>query len=334
MFSRALLTVLFWLFLVLAAVFAVLVILSLAGAPVAAPDAAQGRIAGLLQDGVSTVARIRLVHTRPWLTLGLVFTLVVLVGLVVGISQNRTLRTLHSAFQDVSGGDLSRKITLGRAGPSADVYADFNKMVRLVRKKITMEKYVSDSTNKMIDELRTGQFSSEASRSNIAIFFSDIRGFTSYAERNDPMVVVDTLNTLFDIQVEAVVANNGDIDKFIGDEVMAIFDNPQDAYRASVEIQKRIAEFNEHRTRPLQAGIGIHYGEAVIGAVGSGNFFNWTAIGNTVNVGQRLCSSALGGQTLVSSSCFRKIRTSRKHETQELRIKGIKKRVPVVVFST
>ncbi|MFP4375783.1 MAG: adenylate/guanylate cyclase domain-containing protein [Spirochaetales bacterium] len=327
MLWRISLTILYWLFLVVAAMLVVAIALV----------SIESDTSVVLQEAIATatsvVAAVPFFVERPVLASAIVSVLVILLGLGVGVQQNTVLWRLHGAFADVSKGDLSRKIERKALGLAGDVYEDFNSMVRLVRKKITMEKYVSDSTNKMINELQTGQFSSEARRSNIAILFSDVRGFTSYAEKNDPMIVVDTLNTLFDIQVEAVVENNGDIDKFIGDEVMATFEDAQDAYRASVEIQKKIAAFNKHRTKPLETGIGIHYGEAVIGAVGSGNFYNWTAIGNTVNVAQRLCSAALGGQTLISASCFKKIKTSRKHETKELRVKGIKRRVPVCVFS-
>ncbi len=327
MLWRIFLTILYWLFLVVASLLVVAVAL------VSIDAEASIVIREGIAKATAFVHSVPMLAERPLLVVAVAAALVLVLGTLVSIQQNAVLWRLHGAFRDVSSGDFSRKIEHRGFGLAGDVYEDFNSMVRLVRKKITMEKYVSDSTNKMIDELQTGQFSSEARRSNIAVLFSDVRGFTSYAEKNDPMIVVDTLNTLFDIQVEAVVENGGDIDKFIGDEVMATFEDPQDAYRASVEIQKKIAAFNEHRTKPLETGIGIHYGEAVIGAVGSGNFFNWTAIGNTVNVAQRLCSAALGGQTLISASCFKKVRTSRKHEKQELRVKGIKRRVSVCVFS-
>jgi adenylate cyclase len=212
------------------------------------------------------------------------------------------------------------------------IYGDFNLMVKTFRKKIAIQKYVSDSTNKMIDDLRTGEYTKDAMRREITVLFSDIRGFTSYAERHDPMTVVDTLNTLFDIQVDAIVRHAGDIDKFIGDEVMATFGEPGDAFKAAMEIQKKVASFNKSRKQPLHVGIGIHTGEAVIGALGSGDFYNWTAIGNSINIGRRLCSAAGAGEVLVSTQSFAGIRTTRPHKEKAISAKGISKPLPVSSF--
>jgi class 3 adenylate cyclase len=245
----------------------------------------------------------------------------------------RTARIIREGIENVLAGDYTRRIPVKGGAFESELYSDFNLMVKTFRKKIAIQKYVSESTNKMIDDLRTGEYTKDAMRRDITIFFSDVRGFTSYAERHDPMNVVDTLNTLFDIQVDAVVRFAGDIDKFIGDEVMATFADPGDAFKAAMEIQKKVVSFNKGRRKPLLVGIGIHSGEAVIGALGSGDFYNWTAIGNTVNIGRRLCSSAAGGEVLVSEQAFAGIRTTRPNDEKAVSAKGISTPLSVRSFS-
>jgi adenylate cyclase len=141
------------------------------------------------------------------------------------------------------------------------------------------------------------------------------------------MNVVDTLNTLFDIQVDAIVRHAGDIDKFIGDEVMATFADPGDAFKAAMEIQKKVAAFNKGRKKPLHVGIGIHTGEAVIGALGSGDFYNWT------NIGRRLCTAAAAGEVLISEQAFAGVRTTRSHDRKAVSAKGISTPLAVRSFS-
>lgn len=244
-----------------------------------------------------------------------------------------TVMRVHRGIADVLAGDYTKRVPVRGGAFERDVCRDFNLMIKTFRKKFAIQKYVSESTNKMIEDLRTGEYTKDAMRRDITIFFSDVRGFTSYAERHDPMNVVDTLNTLFDIQVDAVVRFAGDIDKFIGDEVMATFANPGDAFKAAMEIQKKVATFNKHRKKPLFVGIGVHSGEAVIGALGSGDFYNWTAIGNTVNIGRRLCSAAAKGEVLVSEQAFAGIRTTRPHDTRAITAKGISTPLSVHSFT-
>lgn len=268
----------------------------------------------------------------PYSILGIIAMLLFL-GTYNLVRLMRTSVLVRSGMEDVLAGDYTKRIPVRGGTFERSVYSDFNLMVKTFRKKIAIQKYVSDSTNKMIDDLRTGEYTKDAVRREITVLFSDIRGFTTYAERHDPMNVVDTLNTLFDIQVDAIVRHGGDIDKFIGDEVMATFADPGDAFKAAMEIQKKVAAFNRGRKKPLHVGIGIHTGEAVIGALGSGDFYNWTAIGNSVNIGRRLCTAAAAGEVLISEQAFAAVRTTRSHEQKAVSAKGISTPLAVRSFS-
>ena len=205
-------------------------------------------------------------------------------------------------------------------------------MIKDISKKIVIQKYVSKSTAEMLENIKTGEFTSGPQRKNITVFFSDIRGFTAFSEKNDPLIVVNRLNELFDVQVKIIARNGGDIDKFVGDSIMAIFPSPQKAFKASLDIQKKIIEFNKKKKLSLNIGIGINFGEAVVGAVGSGDSYNWTTIGDTVNLASRLCSIAEGGTICISQNILKKVKTSKRPKERKIKIKGINKPVSVYVL--
>ena len=81
-----------------------------------------------------------------------------------------------------------------------------------------------------------------------------------------------------------------------GDEIMVEFPTPSLAFKAASEIQKKLQSFNNRREIPLEVGIGINFGEAIVGAIGSGAQYDWTMIGHTVNVARRLCAAAEKGE--------------------------------------
>ncbi|MBI2603088.1 MAG: HAMP domain-containing protein [Deltaproteobacteria bacterium] len=136
-------------------------------------------------------------------------------------------------------------------------------------------------------------------RKNIAILFSDIRGFTTLSENTSPEEVVSLLNEYFASMVHVITKHNGVIDKFIGDAIMAIWGVPQergneqrDCVTAAIEMRQALKEFNEKMERngkpQLKIGIGLHYGPCVSGIIGSEERLEYTVIGDTVNVCSRV----------------------------------------------
>lgn len=143
------------------------------------------------------------------------------------------------------------------------------------------------------------------------VLFCDIRGFTSMSEQAAPQQVVEILNEYFELMVEQVFAFDGALDKFIGDEIMAVWgahvpleDHAYKAVQAAVGMQKAIASLNalrERRGQPaIQAGVGINSGELVAGYMGSSRAMNYTVIGDIVNVAARLCSAAAPDEIVIS----------------------------------
>ena len=128
--------------------------------------------------------------------------------------------------------------------------------------------------------------------------FTDLRGFTSLSEKLPPEEVTDIMNKTLTVQVNAVQKLGGMTDKFIGDAGMFIFGAPLDlkdqetkAVQAAIDIQKGIAELNKTLSTPVQVGVGVQSGVAVIGNMGSDTRFDYSAIGDPVNTAARLESA-------------------------------------------
>jgi class 3 adenylate cyclase len=239
---------------------------------------------------------------------------------------------LTNGVREAAKGNLDLKVAVHGRDEIATLGNEFNNLMRIWREKLHMEKYVSKSTVEMISKVETGEFSKEPKRQSITIFFSDVRGFTSYSEKHDPLNVVGNLNAIFAIQVRIIEQNGGDVDKFVGDEIMAVFPTPLKAFKSAVDIQKELAEFNKDRAEKLEVGIGINFGEAVVGSLGGGNHFDWTPIGDTVNIGARLCSYAPAGKIIVSDSAIKKINTTLKGVAGNIKVKGKKDNLKIYTF--
>ena len=146
---------------------------------------------------------------------------------------------------------------------------------------------------------------------NIAVLFVDIRGFTTMSEQLTPPQVVEILNQYLTLTTDCVRRHHGTLDKFVGDCTMAFWNAPltQDepvllACRAAVDMikgsEKLIAELKKKYGREIAFGVGVHWGKAVVGNIGSPFRMDYTAIGDTVNTAARLEANAPGGKIYIS----------------------------------
>lgn len=176
-------------------------------------------------------------------------------------------------------------------------------------------RYVSPQVAKEIltladsDRLRLGGEARE-----VTVLFADIRGFTQMSERMTPEQVVGMLNTFLPMIMNKVLANEGMVNKFAGDNIMAVWNAPQSqpnharlAVKAAWEAQQTIAEMmkNDPSLPPAQFGIGINTGIAVAGNVGAPGRVEYTVIGDSVNLASRICGAAPAGEIWIGPETYR-----------------------------
>lgn len=148
-----------------------------------------------------------------------------------------------------------------------------------------------------------------------SVVFIDICSFTAISETEKPDIVVSLLNTYFDLMVKEIIAQQGIIDKFIGDCVMAVFKGPfhlDRAIDACLAIRNTIDALPVNNNFSPKVSIGINSGEMISGNIGSATLrrLDYTVIGDTVNTAQRLQSIATQGQILITEACYEKVKQS------------------------
>jgi class 3 adenylate cyclase len=148
-----------------------------------------------------------------------------------------------------------------------------------------------------------------------SVAFIDICSFTSISEKESADTVVKMLNKYFDVMVKEIIAQNGTVDKFIGDCIMAVFKGDYHLDRAidaCLAIKNIIDALPEENNFSPKVSIGINSGEMISGNIGSATLkrLDYTVIGDTVNTAQRLQSVANKSQVIISERCYEKVKQS------------------------
>lgn len=147
----------------------------------------------------------------------------------------------------------------------------------------------------------------------LTVIFADLRGSTEWTERTEPEVLVSSLNVFLGMMTDVIFKFSGTLDKFVGDEVIALFGSPapmenhalvasQAAIRMQMVHQEIRAEFELKGKELPEMGIGISTGEVIAGEFGPAIRTDYTAMGRVMNLGSRLCSTAIGGQIVISEN--------------------------------
>ena len=237
------------------------------------------------------------------------FALALLLGLApsatVGFLSGTTLSVIYLAVNyllfsryllDLSL--LSPLMALGLTTVGSEIYRSLvvDRKGRYMKKAFS--NYVSADLVAQImknpDSLKLG-----GEKREISILFSDIRGFTSLSEKLSPEDLVQVLNEYLNPMTQIVLEEKGTLDKYIGDAIMAIYIAPLDvpdhaghACRSALKMMEKLAELNrsfvERGIQTLDIGIGINTGDAVVGNMGAAMRFDYTAIGDNVNLASRL----------------------------------------------
>ena len=192
----------------------------------------------------------------------------------------------------------------------AIVLDDLTEKKRLEAQRRLFERMVSPA---VIDQLNPNQLQLGGKRTKITALFADIRGFTSFSERLDPVELVSVLNRYLAAAADAVLSQEGTIDKFLGDAIMAWYNAPipqeDHAFRAvktALGIKDAVTDLQSQLPPEsrISFGVGIHYGEAVLGLVGTEKRLDYTAIGDSVNTAKRIQENAGKGQILISADVY------------------------------
>ncbi len=191
-----------------------------------------------------------------------------------------------------------------------------------VRKRKILSVFRTYMAPQVVDELgKSGNYKIELGGRDreVAVLFVDIRGFTSMSEGLSPEKIVGILNRYLGMVTEAIFKNDGTLDKFIGDAVMAVYNAPLDvadyackAVQTGLDIVAAVESINIELKKEfgieIACGVGVHSGRAVVGNIGCSYRMDYTAIGDTVNVAERLESIAKGGQVLISRDLYEQVK--------------------------
>jgi adenylate cyclase len=172
----------------------------------------------------------------------------------------------------------------------------------------------------LVDQVVSGKLQLEkgGALSEVTLLFADIRGFTPMSEKRAPQEIVRMLNEYFELMVDVIFKYQGTLDKFVGDEIIALFGAPVampaaelSAVECALDMLVVLKEFNRIRVaegmEEIRIGVGISTGTVVTGAIGSSRALQYTAIGDAVNTASRLCDYAKGDQILLSEATYAKV---------------------------
>ncbi len=210
----------------------------------------------------------------------------------------------------------------------------------LIRLNAAFERFVPhDFLNilerKNILEIELGDHVKE----EMTVLFSDIRGFTSLSESMTPEDNFRFINSYLGTMGPIVRNNNGFIDKFIGDAIMAVFKNDsQNAIDAGIEMLKGLEKYNkEHRSgrSKVKIGIGLHRGEMMLGTIGENNRMEGTVISDAVNLASRIegMTKMYGVPLLISDAVYSSVQNNHKYLVRKIDSVIVKrKEIPVTVY--
>ncbi len=196
----------------------------------------------------------------------------------------------------------------------AIVLDDMTERKKLEAQRRLLQRMVSPA---VLDQIDPNSLQIGGKKQDITILFADVRGFTAYSEQHTPEDLVAVLNRYLAGAAEAVLANEGTVDKFLGDAVMAWFNAPLPqpdhtlrAVKTALGIRDAVAAL--HKELPPEAhldfGVGIHYGDAVLGWIGTEKRLEYTAISDSVNTTKRIQENCARNQILISRDAYERVK--------------------------
>jgi adenylate cyclase len=218
----------------------------------------------------------------------------------VGRSMEQPLHRLVTATESISTGDFDIQLQSQENDDLGYLTDETVSMARSLAEKERMRDLFGRVVDPRVrDVLMSGALDTAGARRSAAIMFCDIRGFTTFSEKHREDEVVRILNEHLTAMERVVQKHGGMINKFLGDGFLALFGLPLeredpagDAYRCARDLVRANQDLNTRRRargdQALKIGVGVHYGELVVGAIGSDSRSEYTVIGDAVNLTSRI----------------------------------------------
>lgn len=285
-------------------------------------------------------------NTLVWRSAGVVLAGLIAVSLLLAGGITRPIRRLVEATDKVAAGQLDVHLAVQSRDEVGQLTEHFNSMTEGLRERERMrgllDKVVStEVAGELVRLERDKKLHLGGEVREITVLFCDLRNFTATTEHMPPQACIGMLNEYLTAMVEPIDHEQGVVDKFVGDEVMAIFGAPLNqgdsaarAVRAAKGMMAAMAWLNTTRAqrgeKPLACGIGINTGPAVAGLTGSKDRLSYTVLGATVNLAARLCSAAKPGEIIVGEATRADAPGIAVEPLEPIQVKGFTK--PVAVF--
>lgn len=236
--------------------------------------------------------------SSDWRTVLLLATGVFAGGLVMRAAAGSVagpVNRVRRAMRRVEQGDLDVRLPVDDLGEIGRLSSGFNEMVEGLREREQLHELLDKQVGAEVTQHSLAEPHLGGERRTVTVLFVDLTGYTAFAERHSPERVVKALNQFFQVVVDVVNEEGGLVNKFEGDAAMCVFGAPMDqpdhaarALRAAARLPDEVAGLVD----TPDAGIGVATGEAIAGFVGTDDRFEYTVIGDVVNLAARLCELA------------------------------------------
>lgn len=238
------------------------------------------------------------------------------------LHENRILGVVHLDSKLASGAFTEKdlQILTGFARQAAAMVQHHRLLKKMEAEIVVREKMRRLLSPQLVEEVVSGRLELKKGGElrHATIMFADIRNFTTISEQMHPQEVVDNINEYFELMVDVIFKYEGTLDKFVGDEIMAIWGapigHPDDAARAvkcAIEMQQVLELYNAEREAAdeltFHIGIGLNTGEVVAGYMGSTKSMNYTVMGDNVNTAARFCSAAGPDEVLIGENTYEEV---------------------------
>jgi adenylate cyclase len=287
----------------------------------------------ILANAIETIWSGRFIHT-PALWVQIVMLLVL--GMITGLSVVRPWLgllimcvlagmyfLLAVVLFDSQGVLLSLLYPFMSIALSCMIVTAYRLSVEIQQRRRVMRLFEARVSPRVAKEamqaIEKGQINLGGEVQEITVLFADIRGYTSFAESREPQEVMQMVNTFLGLVGDAVMDYEGTLASYEGDQVMVFYnapvaqpDHPQRAVESALEVRRRVEQYHaslpiDHPYRVIEFGYGIYTGRAVVGYTGSAQRYEYSALGDTVNIAARLTSVADAGQILIGSSTYDRV---------------------------